>query len=338
MRAFPDFDGPMAGWPRVETVPGIESALQALRSQYRLFLATNAVDSGELLVRRALERVSLAQYFEGVFTARELGARKPEAAFFAAVVEAAGCPPHEALMVGDDYRTDVAGAKQAGLRAVWFNPGRIACPSLHPLYDAEMASLAELPTAVEALHLPDVGECMALLAAHGAPPGVVRHSLTVAGATFLLACRLRALGELVDPLLAHRGGLLHDVAKIAAHRSQESHGRVGERILRREGYPVLARIVEWHMLPALLEPEDRPSTWEEKLVHYVDKLVKGDEVVSLAERIADLHVRYPEQSATFDRCLPHLEALEAAICARVDVTPEELVAWLGRATNEQLLR
>lgn len=338
MRVFPDFGGPMARWPHVEAVPGVEVALRALRPQHRLFLATNAADSGELLVRRALERVGLARYFEGIFTARELGARKPDAAFFAAVVETAGCLSHEALMVGDDYRADVAGAKQAGLRAVWFNPGRIACPSLHPLYDAEIASLTELPTAVEALRLPDVGESLALLAAHDAPPGLVRHSLAVAGATFLLACRLRALGEPVDPLPAHRGGLLHDVAKIAARRSQASHGRVGGRILRREGYPELARIVERHMLPALLEPQDRPSTWEEKLVHYVDKLVKGDEVVCLAERVADLHVRYPEQSAMFERCLPYLEALEAAICARLGVTPKELVTWLSWETTERLLR
>jgi putative hydrolase of the HAD superfamily len=46
--------------------------------------------------------------------------------------------------VGDHALDDIAGAQQAGMRAIWFNPKRVAWPhDYHP--DAQIHSLAELP-------------------------------------------------------------------------------------------------------------------------------------------------------------------------------------------------
>ncbi|HBF41987.1 MAG TPA: hypothetical protein DDW19_09585, partial [Anaerolineaceae bacterium] len=39
---FNDLDVPMVEWPRVEAVPGIESALASLKANFRIFLGTNA--------------------------------------------------------------------------------------------------------------------------------------------------------------------------------------------------------------------------------------------------------------------------------------------------------
>lgn len=155
MRVFPEYKGPMAHWPRVEAVPGVEEALRALYPHYRLALATNAAESGGALVRAALRRVGLERYFEAVFTARELGVCKPGSAFFQALLREVGCVPPEAVMVGDDYRNDVIGAKRAGLRTVWFNPRASYCQLAHPLHDAEVKAMAELPTALESVHLSD---------------------------------------------------------------------------------------------------------------------------------------------------------------------------------------
>jgi putative hydrolase of the HAD superfamily len=52
----------------------------------------------------------------------EVGWRKPAAAFFDAVVRAAGCAPGEVLLVGDDFENDYEGALAAGLRAVMLDP------------------------------------------------------------------------------------------------------------------------------------------------------------------------------------------------------------------------
>ena len=216
MRNFTEYPGPMANWPRVEAMPGIEYALQALHPHHRLVMATNAADSGRDLVVAALRRVALDGHFDAVYTARELGARKPEPAFYQAMLQALGCPPHEATMVGDDYRADVCGAKQAGLRAIWYNPAASPCPDVHPLHDAEVQALASLPATLSGPRLPDVAECLQLLAGQEVPPNVITHCRAVAAVAHDLACRLRSRGHAVDPLLAHRGGLLHDLDKASS--------------------------------------------------------------------------------------------------------------------------
>lgn len=155
--------GRMMDWPRVAAVPGAGEVLAALHGRYRLCVATNADDSGADEVMAALGRVGLARFIDRVFSSRDLGARKPAAAFYAAVLEilradtdALGEPPlaaEQVLMVGDSYENDVAGAAEAGLRAVWFNPARVAPP--HPrdelASDAEICAFGELREVMRAL-------------------------------------------------------------------------------------------------------------------------------------------------------------------------------------------
>lgn len=146
MRVFPQYQGPMAYWPQVEAVPGIEEALGTLHPYYRLILATNAAESGAVLVREALRRVGLEEWFHAVFTARELGVCKPAPAFFAALLQEIGCAPSQAAMIGNDYAADIIGAKRAGMVTIWFNPQASTCPSIPPLHDVEIRAMIELPT------------------------------------------------------------------------------------------------------------------------------------------------------------------------------------------------
>lgn len=159
MRDFPQYAGPMLDWPHVEVVPGIEAALRALRPNYRLVLATNAAASGAEKARAALARVGLDVYFACVLTARELGVSKPDPAFFEAVLEACGSVPHRAVMVGDNFRTDIVGAKHASLRAVWYNPrGDFPPPDVPILPDATVTDLARLSAAIRTLDHRAAGE------------------------------------------------------------------------------------------------------------------------------------------------------------------------------------
>lgn len=334
MRELPGMTGPMASWPRVEAIPGVKDALRALHGRYRLAVATNAAASDAALVRAALARVGLSAFFDAVCTARDLGAEKPDPAFFHGVLTRLNCSPAEAAMVGDGYATDVVGAKQAGLWAIWFNPSGDPCPCVHPLHDAELRDMAALPAALSDLRLPDLNTCLELLAEHGVPAGVVRHSLAVAAAAHHLAHRLRERGARVDPLLAHRGGLLHDLDKVMSLQSAGVHGRIAAGILSERGFPELAAIAERHVLGAQ-DGEGRPQTWEEKLVFYADKIVEGDQVVGIEPRLAALRYRYPAYVEDLERSLPYLRALETEIARRVGSSPEELMAEL-RALDPSL--
>jgi len=148
--------GPMAAWPEVRAVDGAQDALRRLRPHYRLLVATNADDSGERDVLAALSRVGLDGLVDGVVSSRDVGARKPDAFFYrAALLRAgrAGLPlaPARAVMVGDSWPNDVAGAQAAGLRAVWLNPSQARRPDGAAAPDAEIRTLADLPEALAKL-------------------------------------------------------------------------------------------------------------------------------------------------------------------------------------------
>ena len=56
----------------------------------------------------------------------ELGAGKPDAAVFDHALGLLGAEREDAVMVGDSLECDVAGARAAGLGAVWVNRFRAA--------------------------------------------------------------------------------------------------------------------------------------------------------------------------------------------------------------------
>jgi HAD superfamily hydrolase (TIGR01549 family) len=121
MRVFPEFEGPMAKWPYLETLPSVKQTLSELRSDWIIGLATNAVDSEEVEIRQALAMVGIDEFIEKIYCYRKIGHRKPTFDFFEFILEDLGIEPQQVVMVGDSFEADVLGANSAGLRGVWFN-------------------------------------------------------------------------------------------------------------------------------------------------------------------------------------------------------------------------
>jgi putative hydrolase of the HAD superfamily len=121
MRVFPEFEGPMVTWPRVEAVSGVNETLSGLRREWTLALATNADDSQQRDVWLALERVGLESLIDRVYCSRVIGHRKPSPEYFACILRELGMDRENVVMVGDDYVEDVLGANRSGIRAIWFN-------------------------------------------------------------------------------------------------------------------------------------------------------------------------------------------------------------------------
>ncbi len=71
--------------------------------------------------RAALEAMDLG--VDAILISDELGAQKPTAAFFDAVVDAAGVAPGEIAYVGDRLDNDVLPARRAGMRTVLLKRG-----------------------------------------------------------------------------------------------------------------------------------------------------------------------------------------------------------------------
>jgi hypothetical protein len=82
MRDLSGFTGPMVNWPHVEIIDGVKEALETIHRELICCLASNASDSDAVKMGLALERVYIRRYFRYLFTSKELGARKPDIAFF----------------------------------------------------------------------------------------------------------------------------------------------------------------------------------------------------------------------------------------------------------------
>jgi putative hydrolase of the HAD superfamily len=111
----------MINWPRVEVVKDVPEVLAELRKAWKLCLATNASDSYEKEIWAALRRVGLSQFLDRVYCSRRIGHRKPSPDFFEYILNDLGVHRSRVIMVGDDFESDVLGAVQCGIRAIWFN-------------------------------------------------------------------------------------------------------------------------------------------------------------------------------------------------------------------------
>jgi len=122
----------LAGWNAVFVgeVEGMRTLLAALASHCPLYLFSNTNAAHARFFLR--EHAALLQPFRRLFLSHELGLRKPDAAAFAAVVEAIGLPAARIGFV-DDTAENVAGAHAAGLQAFHvgsFSETRNACARL----------------------------------------------------------------------------------------------------------------------------------------------------------------------------------------------------------------
>ena len=120
----------------------VEAVLAELNQQYTLGVLTN----GNVNIRR----LSIGDYFDFAFCADELNTSKPDPVFFQAGIQAAKVLPEEIAHVGDHPEYDVIGAKEVGLKAIWFNPEQ-ASWDYHIKPDAVISCISELPKAINSL-------------------------------------------------------------------------------------------------------------------------------------------------------------------------------------------
>jgi len=330
----PALSGPMAYWPQLEVVSGVREMLGKLDGRYRLVIGSNAGDSDALLVKAAMVRLGLDAPFAAFFTPAELdGSRKPDPAFYLSLEQRLGVHHSELVMVGDSYHNDVAGAVKAGWRAVWYNPTGQTAPALAPLHSAEILRMADLPLALENIGWPSILEAVNWLVEQGASANLLSHVNMVAALAYQMAVWLRHAGEQVNPVLAHRSGLLHDLAKVPARAQKLDHGRLAAEMLADRGQPELAQIADRHVLFNLIHEDRRPRTWEEKLVYFADKLVERGQIVTFRQRLEALQERYkgPTSEQDLNELIQAIGMLESEICRPLDWTPEQLLEKLRTA-------
>jgi len=105
-------------------LPGALEVLAALKSRYRLGVISNTVGSGDVELAAALDRAGLRYLIDAMVTSRDFGRAKPDPAIYVEGARRLGVPLETTCMVGDRLDTDIAGALNAGIPAVWLkHPG-----------------------------------------------------------------------------------------------------------------------------------------------------------------------------------------------------------------------
>ncbi|WP_397450554.1 HAD family hydrolase [Pseudomonas sp. NA-150] len=121
---------------QVDIFPEVVPTLEILAKSYTLGVLTN----GNADVRR----LGLMDFFAFALSAEDLGIGKPDPTPFREALKRVNVDAHAAVHIGDHPGDDIAGAQQAGYRAIWFNPaGKVW--EAEKLPDAEIRSLTELP-------------------------------------------------------------------------------------------------------------------------------------------------------------------------------------------------
>ncbi len=118
---------------RLKPYPGVMDTIKQLIPKYRLA----AISDGQSAYALAeLNAVGLSGYFESVTVSGDLGYRKPDRRMFEASMTAINLGPSEVLFVGNDMYRDIYGARELGIKTVFFksNQGTQEYKGVEPDY------------------------------------------------------------------------------------------------------------------------------------------------------------------------------------------------------------
>jgi len=119
--------------------PAAIEVLQKLKEKYSLHIITNGFKEVQYL---KIKNSGLAPYFDQIHISEEIGFKKPEPEIFHYAVKLARASQDQCIMIGDNLDTDIAGALNAGIDHIYFNPtGEI---KKTPVVMKEVKSLSEL--------------------------------------------------------------------------------------------------------------------------------------------------------------------------------------------------
>jgi len=122
---------------------GTLEVLEALHDQCCMCMVTNGFTGTQY---GKIAASGVGPFFDHIFIAEEMGARKPGRAFFQQVHDKLGNPPpEEMLMIGDSLMADILGGVNFGIDTCWMNPeGAPNETTVTPTY--EIRRLGELLT------------------------------------------------------------------------------------------------------------------------------------------------------------------------------------------------
>ena len=125
------------------TVPDAHEVMSYLKEKgYRIHMCSNGFHEVQY---KKMKASHLDVYFDTVVLSEDAGANKPSPEFFHYAFKKTAAIPATTVMIGDNYRTDIAGASGVGIDTIFFNrnpdsltisvPSTIEIRALEDLYN-----------------------------------------------------------------------------------------------------------------------------------------------------------------------------------------------------------
>jgi YjjG family noncanonical pyrimidine nucleotidase len=101
-------------------VPHALELLTYLKNKgYSLYIVTNGFEE---IQGTKIASGGITHFFQGVITSARAGSKKPDKGIFEFAMKESGSRASESIMIGDNLLTDIAGARNASIDNVFYNP------------------------------------------------------------------------------------------------------------------------------------------------------------------------------------------------------------------------
>lgn len=107
---------------KLALLPSVKEMLRYARQKCELGIVSNTELSTESVVRRGLERLSIASFFKSVTTSVDVGLKKPGKDIFFTALSKHHCEPKRSIMVGNNYAEDIVPAREIGMTTILVQP------------------------------------------------------------------------------------------------------------------------------------------------------------------------------------------------------------------------
>ncbi|MBR5467535.1 MAG: YjjG family noncanonical pyrimidine nucleotidase [Bacteroidaceae bacterium] len=122
-------------------IEGAHELMEYLRSRgYRLHMCSNGFHEVQY---RKLKSCGMLESFDTIVLSEDAGANKPSPVYFEYAFRMTGASAESTLMIGDNFQTDILGAKGSGMDVMWFNPSPTQNKASEPI-NYEISSLREI--------------------------------------------------------------------------------------------------------------------------------------------------------------------------------------------------
>ncbi len=129
---------------------GVYEVLETLNGKYGIGIISDAGITPGQFLRKILKRNNILHFFSSTIFSDETGFNKPHEIMFKIALRELNGAPSEAIHIGDLLQTDVAGAKSAGMNAIWLNWKGIKKPKDY-LPDFEINAFSKVINIIESI-------------------------------------------------------------------------------------------------------------------------------------------------------------------------------------------